>query len=1235
MKLIQAILVCCALTKLSAQSLPPFVPLVPASTSEVKSTKVSAVNVDCFSGDKSQLWAVDPAPAGDASKVFSLGDFDGKQALKLSVGSFEPDKTMVRILLPGGASANGDLWAKSRVTYISFLCKGSHPAEMYLYLFKKGKPFTKVGFAVSTGDWQKVIIPIQQFGLKGSTGGIDGLGFRVNGSAQEGDADVETKAEKSANAEVEISAVSLGVMPFTEDMFKKQSVAISLLGDWRFSPDAEDRGLKAQWYADAMDDSGWSVLKSGLSWQEQGVSLYGYGWYRQKISVPKEAQGLPLVLDLTKMPSDDDVWFNGTRIGGFKGEYKYNVWLTRSYVVPPSLIRYGAENTIALRLWGGHLTFIGNKSGLIAGPLVATFDPYHVSFREPGKEAVPAELFDLSDAQRGKPFDIIIPFPGAVMKEKGTQLNYRLTDYGGRQIKAGKIPLAATANGNAEAVISIDRALSQTVYLRGRMRATLIVEDDAGNPIFSGNKALDHLKFEKRDETALPALPEKFEDTPYGKLKLVDEIDCSTPLSTETHPYVQGGFSHSSSRQPPGDPVDVKVSDILGKKARESGNGWFAYRVGSGKLTPHKTYLLRMEYPEDKPRFAPIEIQTGQNFMDVGWKNGTGPDGVYDNWPLSKTWQWYDVIVPVGDRTVGTGGTGTAPAENGFWVYFMNKIETTKGYYTMWSGGPAVARMKLYEIDAEKNAPVIRRPQGLPTRTLGLDWERQPDHDPADFVQYAKLMGYSSISPIMLKWHFDNYAAPLNGYTSIIVDDKFYWAKKVYDPATGEKAASPIPGKKTQHERYLEATKKWGLDYIPRFEWGGSMDLPVEARAIDVSGEPAKPNRFAQWCTDILNPLAWDDLKKLMDNLFIPYAKDNPQLMGALWRIRCNRVPISYAKANIELFAKETNTTLPPGGDAMARAWAAGEMRMKYDAWWHQKRAEFHIKLVKLLQSYRPDLELYYYNWDEDKFALIQPCTTAWAFIATVVKPPPQGGKARYMNEEASRAKYTAADYIEVMRTGNFGPVSGSGHFDRADYGIRPELYKGVKGIQIFAPANFLCYANLPDYLNYFKTDDGLAVSNVVAYDEIGSRSINSKYEGNMITPAGPAFSMALELLPYFHSDARTLNYTVYTYGRGFADAHRRFAQAFLALPAIPGTVVDQADKDLKVRTYASPGGTYVGVAYKGYASKKLSFKIPSTAGAKITDLVTGQPVSAKASGNTLEFEIPSGPMELNAYLIQ
>jgi len=1200
--------------------LAPFGSNLPVPARQIKAANVKSLEIDCLTPEKIASWMVENPQTGKEKQTFGIAQEAGKGVLQIATDFCDPARTTVRILLPGDGPANGNVWAKNLATYVSFQCKSNKPAQMTFHLLQRGKTAGtfQTGFSVKPGEWQQVILPVAPFGLK-SFSNVAGLGFRV------------ASAEK--DTEVSIKDISVGGMSFTDDSWKSHRLSISINGDWHFATDPGDQGMKEKWFESKFDDSKWQVLKSGLSWQEQGVPHYGFGWYRQQIFVPKEYAGTPLTITFAPIPSDDEAWFNGVRIGGLSGEYKYNNWITRTYTVPSSLIHYGENNTIAMRIWGGDITFIGDKSGLIKGPLLAELDPYRVAMREPGGTAVPAELFDLSDARQGKPFEIIFPFPADIAKDSGAQLKYRLSDHLGNEITSGKAPLTADADGVARAVVSIDRETAQILYLRGRFRASLLVENASGAPVYSGTRDLDRLSFAKQDEQPLPALPEKIDDTPYGKLKLVDEIDCSASVFDDPHPYAQSGFDHAQDRMPPGSPVKVNVTEILGKKARESEYGWFAYRIGRGKLKPHATYLLRMEYPEDKPRIVPVEIQAGQNFMDVGWKNGVGADDVYDNWPLSKQWQWYDVIVPLDDNTVGTGGTGTASAENGFWVYFMNKLKPG-AYYAMWSGGPAIARIKLYEIDPEKNAPVIQRPKGLPNRVLSFDWERQPDHDPFDLVRYAKLMGYSAISPVIIKWAQANYSEPLNGYMTVNTDDRNYWAKKVYDPASGKDAEAPVPGKPSIHVRYLEATKKYGLDYIPRFEWGGSQDLPKEAWALDGNGQPTKPNRFAQWGGNLLNPLTWDDLKKLMDHLVKPYAKDNPQLTGVLWRIRSNRMPISYGPADIQMFSKETNTPLPAGGEAQRAAWAAGEIKVKYDDWWHQKRAQFHIKLADLLKSYRPDLTLYYYNWDEDKFGLIKTDIAAWAFVSNVVKPAPEGGRAAYEKERQVRKTFTAADYISVLKSGNFGEASKG--INRADYGIRPELYSGTKGLQIFAPANYLCYANLPDYLNYFQTGDGLAVSNVVSYDEIGSRSINPKYEGNMLTPGGAPFSMALELLPYFHGDARTLNYTVYTYGRGFADAHRRFAQAFLALPAIPGAVVDQADMDLKVRTYPSAYGTYLGVAYKGYSGKKITVKVPVTKpGLTVKNLVTNETVPARFASNEIQFELQSGPMELNAFLIE
>jgi hypothetical protein len=296
---------------------------------------------------------------------------------------------------------------------------------------------------------------------------------------------------------------------------------------------------------------------------------------------------------------------------------------------------------------------------------------------------------------------------------------------------------------------------------------------------------------------------------------------------------------------------------------------------------------------------------------------------------------------------------------------------------------------------------------------------------------------------------------------------------------------------------------------------------------------------------------------------------------------------------------------------------------------------EFHEKIVSQLRSYRPDMKLYYYNWDDDKFSLGMPDFAVWAFLSKVMNADSAVAIKAYEQNFQLRSKITGNDYVQMIRKGNLLPRIG----ERPDYGLLPYLYRNVPGIEMLAPANYRYLAGDSVYLNYFKTREGLAVSNVMEYDEVNSRSINPRFECNEITPGGSAFSMAMELLAYFTGDVRTLTYTSYTYGRGFAGAHRRFAQAFLALPAVEGTVITGTDKEVKIRIYPTKNGTYVGVANKAYIMKKVAMKLPVVSKEKarstVRDLVTGKVIPAVSSGNYLLFEVNCAPMELNAFIIK
>ncbi|MDD3319847.1 MAG: hypothetical protein PHS59_00170 [Paludibacter sp.] len=1015
---------------------------------------------------------------------------------------------------------------------------------------------------------------------------------------------------------------------------------IDLSGEWKFATEKNVEGLKDCWYSIHYNDSSWLKIQTGKGWNEQGISHAGFGWYRKKIFVPLENQNIPLVLYLGEIIYDDDVFFNGQKVGGLSGPYKYKNLINREYAVPTSLIKYGEENVIAIRTWGmlGNGTE-GSKFGLAKGPFYASVNPMSIILQRTDKQSsveCDTRMFDISNGQQNLSFNIISKIQTPKYDKLLRNLKYSLFDYYDNELISGNVSNSKISNGITKATIHVDKSIAQKLYFTGRFKLILTGKDSTGATLFENTQEVDRLTYTSRDNLSLPdTFKNIIHNTPYGQLRLIDEIDCSLDVMRDEHPYMQSGFDSRQQFKTPGSPVKVNINEVLGKKVRESEHGWFAYRIGRGILQPHKMYLVRIEYPEDKPRYCPIEIQTGESYMDIGWKNGISPDNPYDNWPLSGKYQWFDAIVPLDNMTAGTSGSNGASSEHGFWIYFMNKANSP-GYFSLYKGGPAISKIRLYEIDTEKNAPVIIKPQGLPERILTCDWERQALINPDDVTKYCKLMGYNAVSPVIMKWHFMNYADPLNGYNSFNVDKMGYWDQLNFDPKTGAKEA--IPGKTSVHYNFLEATKKYGINYIPRVEFGGSLNLPVYARAISANGKPAKPNRFAEWCSDLLHPEVYDDFKVLLDFLINKNIKNYPQIKGVIWRIRCDRMPISYSAYDISLFSKETNTIVPDNlSDTELAIWAStGEVGNQYADWWHKKRADFHERLAKLVQSYRPDLKMYYYNWDNDKFSLGMTDFTGWDFLAPTVnigKINPDSATNLYLKNIESRKRLTGNDYVHMIESGKFGVKEGT----LPHHGLRPYLYDKIKGFEVFAPSNSLYMADNEQYLNYFKTKEGVAISNAAVYDESFARYINPKFEANEMVPGGPAFSMALELLGYFHTDANTLTYTSYNCARGFADAHRRFAQAFLALPAINGEVLPNADKDVRIRRYNSKNGIYVGVASKSYQGKIIKIKLKNVSGEKPTviDLVRGKAIKATKSGKTLQFEINSGAMELNSFLVK
>lgn len=119
------------------------------------------------------------------------------------------------------------------------------------------------------------------------------------------------------------------------------------------------------------DDSGWTEIKSGHPWENQGYkNIDGHGWYRKKIFISEDLKTMSgkgsLHLFLGKIDDNDEVYLNGHLIGfnciNNSNGQKLNktIPLVNSYATINRLytmdtnsdfIKWGAENVLAIRVY--------------------------------------------------------------------------------------------------------------------------------------------------------------------------------------------------------------------------------------------------------------------------------------------------------------------------------------------------------------------------------------------------------------------------------------------------------------------------------------------------------------------------------------------------------------------------------------------------------------------------------------------------------------------------------------------------------------------------------------------------------------------------------------------------------------------------------------------------------------------------------------------------------------------
>jgi len=144
---------------------------------------------------------------------------------------------------------------------------------------------------------------------------------------------------------------------------------LSLRGGWKFA-----LGDDPQRASPSFDTGSWATIHVPAYWEDEGFPGYdGFAWYRAKFTAPKEWEGKSLYLQLGRVDDVDKAYVNGAPVGGrgsFPPEYRSAYGDNRRYPLASTLLHYGGENIIAVRVYdsqlGGGIT--GKDVGIYEDP---------------------------------------------------------------------------------------------------------------------------------------------------------------------------------------------------------------------------------------------------------------------------------------------------------------------------------------------------------------------------------------------------------------------------------------------------------------------------------------------------------------------------------------------------------------------------------------------------------------------------------------------------------------------------------------------------------------------------------------------------------------------------------------------------------------------------------------------------------------------------------------------------
>jgi len=717
---------------------------------------------------------------------------------------------------------------------------------------------------------------------------------------------------------------------------------------------------------------------------------------------------------------------------------------------------------------------------------------------------------------------------------------------------------------------------------------------------------------------------------PFGRLRVVDEVDCAAKDPGHQFRESPAGVS--------------RVETILGRPCRvlppvKNQASYLAYRLGKWKLLkPGAAYVLAIDYPEDQPRS--ILVMNGGNETSRGFHTGTTlGDALHPKYvnnhpeslrvPLSDRYETWTLLFNLHDRFPDLAFLRGAKerkltAEDGFDV----AIAQFSSINDPTSRGVAVSRIRLLEVPDQTALvqPLRLPPAPLPRRSVFwreemadgmIDGDKETErgvNERLDWYRFKanqmRFLGINTYSKDLLEFgacqHWDSSPHGGNQWVHFAYRAKDLWPKIV------------------------ELMGSAGFGILPYYEYAGSKGdrgLGYQRRCKPLTRDDAYTH--ISWVesanADLTDPDTYADFQKMLD-LTVVRLRDKASFKGIWLRPRW-QLPMSFSDAARERFAREAN-----GGKAVSRAELIADKKLldRYESWWFDKRHAFLVAIRDYLREHGiADASVLYTaeggepgvsfpTWEK---RLVTDDPEAWKPILAApehilnnrpITPIPV---ERVVKEDL---------YLEALQA---APLNwGNWEVHHANPPADPQRYRDTLGVLLTHCFNRAYTAASPKTFDAFRGPTGLAavrhytLNENMLFDDRDQPKLG--YFVCDVERAGP-YCMMAEALAVAHGDPTMLGYLMGgNFGRGFPQYVREFNANFLALPALPSRRLADAtnDPEIVVRAIATPNhGTYLAVVNTGLTAKpRVRLRLPLAG--PFTIAATGQAIPVEDGRVELDF---------------